>query len=588
MKLPIWQAAATFILLGSTARLFAQTSASFEMSMDTNPVIGNGTMAVGDFNGDGKPDVIICAGDNGGDMNELVLRLGNGDGTFQPPVTITQFGAVDMTAVDLNNDGKLDLVMVGGNTIGILYGNGDGTFQTPVTYSTPSSVNSLAVADLNGDGYPDIAVGDDNGDVEVWNNSAGKSFALAKEVAVNSAPEDELRVRAGRFNGDSIYHLAVENGLGLWVVWNDGKENFTTQELATYTSPVDMNVGDVNQDGTDDIIESWGCQESNDNYPTGCASLDVFYGQGDKKFYKNTVLSDLQGVFAPTSIWAVDVNGDGVADIVGEETATVNSAPGLYVWLGRPDGSFNQTAESWIPSSMTTGSIVPGDFNRDGLMDFAQTLTGMGQTEFYINGGARGACTTSEINPTVTVCQPANGTYLPSPVTVEANAYDKNKVTAMQEYIDGNLDYNEDVTSFTEPFSLGVGSHLLVTKAWDETGLSFRSDRTINVYNGTPGPTCAAAYETASICLPSGTTTTSPVQIVANGYSAWIPDAAQLYIDGDLVVDNEGCAPDGGCYGGTSYVDTTQSLSNGTHTLVFKLWDADGNVYTAQKTVTVN
>jgi hypothetical protein len=181
-----------------------------------------------------------------------------------------------------------------------------------------------------------------------------------------------------------------------------------------------------------------------------------------------------------------------------------------------------------------------------------------------------------------------NGTYLPSPVTVEANAFDKNTVTAMQEYIDGKLDYNEDVTSFTQPFSLGLGSHLLVTKAWDNTGLSFRSDRTISVYNGTPGPACAAAYKSASICLPSGTTSAAPVRIVANGYAAYIPTAAQLYIDGDLVVDNEGCDSEGGCDGGTSYVDTSQSLSNGTHDLVFKLWDADGDLYTAQKTITVN
>jgi hypothetical protein len=158
----------------------------------------------------------------------------------------------------------------------------------------------------------------------------------------------------------------------------------------------------------------------------------------------------------------------------------------------------------------------------------------------------------------------------------------------MQEYVDGTLDYSEDVTSFDISLPLSLGEHALVTKAWDDTGLSFRSDRTINVYSGTPGPACAAAYESASICLPGGTTSTSPVQIVANGWAAYIPTAAQLYIDGDLVVNNQGCDSEGGCDGGTSYVDTTQNLSSGTHDLVFKLWDADGNEYTAQKSITVN
>jgi hypothetical protein len=585
-----WQA--SLFLLATTATLTAQTSASFEMNVDTNPAIAAGTIVEGDFNGDGKPDVIIGGGAN---PNDLVLRLGNGDGTFQAPVTIGQTSnPADMAAVDVNNDGKLDVVVLtsdlnnGTGSIEVFYGNGNGTFQSPVTYSVPTLPYSMAVADLNGDGYPDIAVGDDLGEVEIWNNTGGKSFTLAKDVVVNANQEHELRVRAGQFNGDGIEHLAVMNLLGVWVVWNDGKEDFTPQELEGYQAPQDMNVGDLNQDGRDDIIQTWNCPGTtrNGSY-VGCASIDVFYGQGDNKFYKNTVVSNEQGIPAPSFPWAVDVNGDGVGDIVAEETQTVNVTPGLYVWLGRPDGSYEQTAEAWYPTSMAAGALVPGDWNRDGMMDFAQTLPGSGQTEFYINGGARGACTTSEINPTVTVCQPVNDTYLPSPVTVEANAYDKNTVTAMQEYVDGKLDYSEDVTSFDISLPMSLGAHSLVTKAWDDTGLSFRSDRTINVYNGTPGPACAAAYESASICLPTGTTT-SPVQIVANGWAAYIPTAAQLYIDGDLVVDNEGCASNGGCYGGTSYVDTTQKLSNGTHDLVFKLWDANGNEYTAQKSITVN
>jgi hypothetical protein len=77
--------------------------------------------------------------------------------------------------------------------------------------------------------------------------------------------------------------------------------------------------------------------------------------------------------------------------------------------------------------------------------------------------------------------------------------------------------------------------------------------------------------------------------ILANGDTGVdIPSAAQLYIDGALVVNNAAqCATGSQCYGGDSYVQTTQDLAAGSHDLVFKLWDTAGNVYEAQKTITV-
>jgi FG-GAP-like repeat/Bacterial Ig domain len=587
------------LLSGTTMTLGAQSTPSFELSRDVYPAVTDGfsynSVVTGDFNNDGKPDYIVAGG---AADTDLTLYLGNGDGTFQSPIaiaTISNYEVIDMAAADLNNDGNLDLVVAEiasdertGN-FEVFFGNGNGTFSAPVNVVTENGPIGIGVGDLNGDGWPDIAVGDFDGQVEIWNNTGGKTFTLAKNVPI-VLNEAGVKARIGQFDGDGINHIAaMENGL-MYILWNDGKENFTVDQVDK-NSIVDFNVADVNQDGLADIAATWECPDvQEDNSYETCMAIDVIYGQGDEKTLAKTVVTN----YNTPPVWsplAVDVNGDGVADLVAVPylSETSNSPSSLYVWLGKPDSTFEQTPITWNPTTHGAGTIAAADFNRDGMIDLVESLPFDEETEIFINGAVRGACATSEINPTVTVCQPVNDTYLPSPVTVEANAYDTNAVTAMQEYVDNQEIYSADVTSFTKSWTEPAGTHLFVTKAWDDTGLSFRSDRTVTVYNGTPGPACPTAENAAAICLPGGATSSSPVQILGNGWTENVPTAAQLYIDGDLVVNNQACNPSGDdCYGGTSYVNTSQTLSSGTHDLVFKLWDNKGNVYTAQQSVTVN
>jgi len=121
------------------------------------------SVAVGDVNGDGRPDLIttnICQ--KGCSGNGVVgVLLGNGDGTFQSAVSYDSGGlyASSVTVADLNGDGKLDLVVVNGksDSVAVFLGNGDGTFQASVSYSSGYfGPDSATVADVNGDGRPDI------------------------------------------------------------------------------------------------------------------------------------------------------------------------------------------------------------------------------------------------------------------------------------------------------------------------------------------------------------------------------------------------------------------------------------------------
>src|ERR1700674_5520145 len=127
------------------------------------------SVAVADVNNDGIPDLLVadCGPGNscGGGINGVIgVLLGNGDGTFKPVVTYDAGGyqTSSVVAADVNGDGTLDLVVANSyfsNTIGVLLGNGDGTFQPVVTYGSGGGYpGSVAVADMNGDGKPDIVV----------------------------------------------------------------------------------------------------------------------------------------------------------------------------------------------------------------------------------------------------------------------------------------------------------------------------------------------------------------------------------------------------------------------------------------------
>src|SRR4029077_19462377 len=165
------------ILFGNGDGTFG-TPATF--SSGTTPV----SFAIGDFNGDGKPDLAVV--DNS-PTPQVSVVLGNGDGTFQTPSSYSIFpfagfnwngnaypSPVALAAADFNQDGHLDVLVgdidafqsiyngVGSYSIGVqlFLGNGDGTLQTAQNYLAGRQAISFAVADLNLDGKPDVAVVD--------------------------------------------------------------------------------------------------------------------------------------------------------------------------------------------------------------------------------------------------------------------------------------------------------------------------------------------------------------------------------------------------------------------------------------------
>jgi len=314
--------------------------------------------AVGDFNGDGKSDVVVA--NYWG--NTVSVLLGNGDGTFQPQVdTSTGNHHPQATAVaDFNGDGKPDLVVANANdydnTVSVLLGNGDGSFQAPVDLATNPAPDSVAVGDFNGDGKLDLAVAaEGNFTVSVLlGNGDGTFQAHVDYATVSGGP---VSVAIGDFNEDGKPDLTVANsGSGtVSVLLGNGDGTFQNHvDYLTLESPTSVVVGDFDGDGKLDLAVAAEAGTSSD------AGVSVLLGNGNGTFQPHV---DYVTGFYPSLMALGDFNGDGRPDIAVADP-DVNS---VSVLLNRGNGTFNVQMD--YPTGNSPSSIAVSDFNGDGKLD---------------------------------------------------------------------------------------------------------------------------------------------------------------------------------------------------------------------------
>jgi hypothetical protein len=297
------------------------------------------------------------------------ILLGNGDGSFGAPVIYTVGVQPYGVAVgDFNRDGIPDLVVAnyGSGTVSVLLGNSDGSFQDARNYAMGAfEPEAVAVGDFNGDGIPDLATANyvyASGTVSILLGNGDGSFQPARTYATGGSMPNSVAV--GDFNGDGTLDLVLANyGSGtVSVLLGNGDGSFQPgHTYALGSDPFSVVVGDFNGDGTPDFAVVTGRL----GQP---GTVHVFLGNGDGTFRDPVNYPVDPGI---GSLAIADFNEDGIPDLaVGS-----SSAGTVSVLLGNGDGSFQPAQRYAVGSSPF--SVAVGDFNGDGFPDVAAaTLEG--------------------------------------------------------------------------------------------------------------------------------------------------------------------------------------------------------------------
>ena len=326
------------------------------------------SVAVGDLNGDGKPDVAVA--NEGAESESVSVLLNRGDGRLRPRRDYATGLEPNSVAIgDLNGDGKLDLATANEDdgTVSVLLNRGDGSFRARRDYPA-GFVVSVAIGDLNGDGKPDLAGADwSSGGVSVFINKGDGSFQPKRRYTTGTETES---VAIGDLNDDGYPDLAAANRYAgrptVSVLLNRGDGSFGAKHDYTGADPVWVTIGDLNGDDRPELAVA--------NFELD--SVSVFENNGDGSFRKRRDYAAGNGA---RSVVIGDLNGDGRPELATTDleantvSVLVNTGGGLDPRLSYRTG-------------VGPVQLAIGDLSGDGRSDIVTAdYRGPGTTSVLLN-----------------------------------------------------------------------------------------------------------------------------------------------------------------------------------------------------------
>ncbi len=481
------------------------------LSLPTTHNAADEPMAIiaADIDLDGDIDILTA----NHSTENIVLLYNDGSGAFYKYNSYFESPsgyANDLALLDIDNDGDLDLAVVGGY-LSILYNSGPGTFGNRLDIPVTGGPVVVAAADINHDGYTDILTGNaSTADIKVFYNNQSGGVAAPVSIPATGQPYDFV---TGDLNNDGFIDIAAAglSSVEVAVILNQRNGTFASPvDYITGNRPRGIIIADLNHDFDADLAVAHDVDDNIVLLENLGSTFAIGPGYGTDEH--------------PLAIKSADIDGDGDVDLITANIDTDN----ISLLKNNGPGTFGPAAH--YSAGITARDVAMADFDGDGDLDIAAANYGSDNVSVFFNIGLPNQA--PEIEPLADTSVFENDSLL---LIVRATDPDGDSISLSADSLpDGAVftDSGFDVaTLFWKPSSTQAGVYTVLFYATDEVGLVDTADVTITVFNSNIAPVLDSianqfVYEKSDLFVPVAATDNDGDSIILSASN--LPPNAQF------------------------------------------------------------